>query len=242
MKHANTAVTNVFLNNIKQAGSPVTVIKLSPTPKGYIFYNSSRSSTFVTSPAPNVNFNVDSNVMMSIRNIKTKNTESFDVGDTIKWLFTAEEVDSYGEQKPLRKAILCDDNDHVAKTIWKNLLEEVSEETIYLFQNIFLKDFYWLKLTKTRATIIPSEGPVSFKFSQDVVTTYMELNKQLKNRLHPKTCCSEVVSVTLDVFPSCTNIACRRPVVVIPDQPSPLCQQCNTAMKVNIFHVYSIAR
>ena len=37
MKHANTAVTNVFLNNIKQAGSPVTVIKLSPTPKGYIF-------------------------------------------------------------------------------------------------------------------------------------------------------------------------------------------------------------
>ena len=32
MKHTNIAVTNVFLNNIKQAGSPVTVIKLSPTP------------------------------------------------------------------------------------------------------------------------------------------------------------------------------------------------------------------
>ena len=37
MKHANTAVTNVFLNNIKQAGSPVTVIKLSPTTKGIFF-------------------------------------------------------------------------------------------------------------------------------------------------------------------------------------------------------------
>ena len=99
----------------------------------------------------------------------------------------------------------------------------------------FLKDFYGLKLTKTRATIIPSEGPVSFALSQDAVTTYMELNKQLKNCLHPKTCCPEVVSVTLDVFSGCTNIACRRPVVVIPDQPSTLCQQCNTAMKMSKF-------
>ena len=90
MKHTNIAVTNVFLNNIKQAGSPVTFIILSPAPKGIFFYNSSRGSTFVTSPAPNVSFNVDSNVIMSIRNIKSKNTGSF---DAIKWLLPAEEVD-----------------------------------------------------------------------------------------------------------------------------------------------------
>ena len=70
MKHTSIAVTHFFLNNIKQAESPVTVIKLSPTPKGIFFYNFSKGSTFVTSPASNVNFNVDSNVIMSIRNIK----------------------------------------------------------------------------------------------------------------------------------------------------------------------------
>ena len=37
MKHTNIALTNVFLNNIKQAGSPVTVIKLSPTPEDMFF-------------------------------------------------------------------------------------------------------------------------------------------------------------------------------------------------------------
>ena len=37
MKHTNIAETNVFVNNIKQTGSPVTVIKLSPTPKGVFF-------------------------------------------------------------------------------------------------------------------------------------------------------------------------------------------------------------
>ena len=177
---------------------------------------------------------------MSIRNIKSKNTGSFDVRGAIKWLFPAEEVDSHGEQKSLREAILYDENDHVAITIWENLLEEISEETMYLFQNIFLKDFYGLKLTTTRATIVSSEGPVSFTLPQDAVTTYMELNKQLKNRLHPKICCPKVVPVTLDVFPGCTNIACGRPVVVIPDQPSTSCQQCNTTMKVSkcpcIFH------
>ena len=69
--------------------------------------------------------------------------------DTIKWLFLAEEVDSHGERKSLCEAILYDENDLRAITIWENLLEEISEETMYLFQNIFLKDFYGLKLTKT---------------------------------------------------------------------------------------------
>ena len=68
----------------------------------------------------------------------------------------------------------------------------------------------------------------------------MELNKQSKNSLQPKICCPEVVSVTLDVFPGCTNIACGRPFAVIPDQLSIACQQCNTTMKVSqcpcIFH------
>ena len=40
MKYTKIAVTSFFLNKIKQAGSPVTVIKLSPRPKGKFFYNS----------------------------------------------------------------------------------------------------------------------------------------------------------------------------------------------------------
>ena len=78
---------------------------------------------------------------MSIKNIKSKNTGSFDVQGAIKWLFQDEEVDSHGDQKSLREAILYDKNDHVAITMWENLLKEISEETMYLFQNIFKKTF-----------------------------------------------------------------------------------------------------
>ena len=131
-------------------------------------------------------------------------------------------MDSHGEQESLPEAIIYHENDHVAITIRENLLEEISEEIIYLFQNIFLKDFYGLKFT-TKATIVSSETPVSFAFPQGGVSSYMELNKQLKNCLHPKICCFQVVSVTPDVFPGCTNIACGRPVVVIPDKQSTSC-------------------
>ena len=41
----------------------------------------------------------------------------------------------------------------------------------------FLKDYYGLKFTTTRATIVTSEGLVSFTLPQDAVTTYLELNK-----------------------------------------------------------------
>ena len=146
----------------------------------------------------------------------------------------------HGEQRSFREDILYDENYHVAITIWENLLEEISEETMYLFQNNFLKTFYGLKLATTRATIVSSERAVPFTLPQDAVTIYMELNKQLRNRLHPKICCPEVVSVTLDVFPGCINIACGRPVVAILDQPSTSCQQCNTTINVRkcpcIFH------
>ena len=119
-------------------------------------------------------------------------------------------------KKSLREAILYDENDHVAMTIWKNFLEEISEKTMYLFRNIFLKDFYGLKLTTTTTTIVSSEGPASFTLPQDVVTTYKELNKLLKHCLHPKICWPGVVSVILDVFPSCTNILCEDQLLLFP--------------------------
>ena len=68
--------------------------------------------------------------------MKSKTISSFDVRGAIKLLFQAEEVNSYGEQKYFREAILYDENDHVGITIWENLLEVISEETMYLFQNI----------------------------------------------------------------------------------------------------------
>ena len=56
--------------------------------------------------------------------------------DAIKWLKEKEEVDSCGSRKALREAILYENEDHIPVTVLENLLDELTEETLYLFQNI----------------------------------------------------------------------------------------------------------
>ena len=82
-------------------------------------------------------------------------------------------MDSHREQKCIREAILYDENDHIATTMWENLLEEISEETKYLFQNIFLKGFYGLKLTTTRVTMVSSENYGDSCYCQLVVVVLL---------------------------------------------------------------------
>ena len=51
---------------------------------------------------------------------------------------------------------------------------------------------------------------------------------------------SEVFAVTLDLFPGCTNKACGKLVLVIPDEAATIFLKCNTTMKVSkcpcVFH------
>ena len=84
MKQTKIVVTNTFFNNVKQAGAPIAVKRLSPAQKGVFFYNSSRGSTFILSPAPSVNFSIDTNFVTLRKSIKSNNTGNFDVCGTIK--------------------------------------------------------------------------------------------------------------------------------------------------------------
>ena len=127
-------------------------------------------------------------------------------------------------------------------TVWENLLYELTEETLYLFQNIYLKNHYGSKLTTTKSTIVSDGGGISYKLPQDALYNYNELDKKLNNRLHLNLCFPEVVAVTLDVFPGCTNKACCKLVAVIPDEATTSCLQCNTIMKVSKCPAFSIAR
>ena len=55
----------------------------------------------------------------------------------------------------------------------------------------------------------------------------------MNSRLHKNLGCLQVVALTLDAFPGCTNKACGEIVVVIPDEATTTCLQCDTTMKVS---------
>lgn len=66
--------------------------------------------------------------------------------------------------------------------------------------------------------------------------TTSNLKEKLNSRLKPKLCCPEVVAVTLHVFPVCMNKACGKLIVVIQDEATTTCLQCNTTTKVSKCH------
>ena len=163
----------------------------------------------MTSSAPSLTFNIETNFLSKIKTVKLNTTGNFDVRGSIKWLkVNKEQVQSYSVLKSLLEAILFDEDDHIPFTVWKGLIDELKEETIYLFQTITLKNYYGSKLTTTKFTIISTEdGPASFTVPNDI-GNYVET--ELHKRLHPKLCCPELASVTLDVFPGCTNKNCSK--------------------------------
>ena len=101
-----------------------------------------------------------------------------------------EEADSYGSLKFLRETILYDNEDHIPLTVWKNLLDELTEETLYLFQNLItsLKNYYGSKLMTAKSTIVSDEGEVPYTSPHDAINNYIELDKKLNSGLQLMFC------------------------------------------------------
>ena len=234
MKKTNISVTNILLNDIKQAGAPVLFKKLSPARNDTYFYNSSRGSTIVTSPAPTLNFNIDANFVVKIKDLKLKTSGSCDVRGAVKWIAEVEEVESYGTIKNIREAILYDEQDHIPFSVWEGMIDEVKEGPLYLFQNVTLKTYFGPKVGTTKASSFVQKQPtVSFTISNDIVNSYVENLKQLRDRLNPKLCCPEVSAVTVELISGCNNKNCLQPVVVIQGEPTITCMNCNSMMKID---------
>ena len=103
-----------------------------------------------------------------------------------------EEADSYGSLKSLREVILYDNEDHSMGflTVWENLLDELTEETLYLFQNLItsLKNYYGSKLMTAKSTIVSDEGEVTYTSPHDAINNYIELDKKLNSGLQLMFC------------------------------------------------------
>ena len=112
-----------------------------------------------------------------------------------------EKVDSDRFCKSLHEAILYENEDHIPVTVWENLLDEPIEETLYLFQNISVKNYYYgSKLPTAKSTIVSDERGVPYTLPYDAITNLIELDKKCNSRLYRKLCCPEIAAVALDVF------------------------------------------
>ena len=128
---------------------------MSPTQTSVFFYNSSRRSTFITSPTSCANISVDTNFITSIKGIKLNSSDNFDVRGVIKWLKEKEKVDSYESRKSLSEvfAVTLDLFPGCTKKACGKLVLIIPDEAARIF-------------LKCNTTIKVSRYPCVFHFPQ----------------------------------------------------------------------------
>ena len=88
------------------------------TSTGSIFYNSSRGSS-IDKNVP-VNFKINYNMKLTIKQIKCRSSGTFTVSGSIKCITDMQQR----ENKKLREAIIHDGTDHIKITLWEDQLDK----------------------------------------------------------------------------------------------------------------------
>ena len=125
MKQENQTVTENYLRRLNQEREPVTFKKLSKTPKGDYFFNTSKRS--VIQKSASVDFNYDEKHFHKADFIRAQNLGIFDTIGWIKFLPRKKTIPSPSKTNSLREATLFDDISDIGITIWGKLTHQLKK-------------------------------------------------------------------------------------------------------------------
>ena len=106
MKQANQTITENYLLRLNQEREPVTFTKLSKTPKGDGFFNTSKGSAIQKSVS--VDFNYKEKHFQKVDFIRARNLGIFHIMGWVEFLTGKKTIESPGKTNSLREAILFD--------------------------------------------------------------------------------------------------------------------------------------
>ena len=106
MKQANQTITENYLLRLNQEREPVTFTKLSKTPKGDGFFNTSKGSAIQKSVS--VDFNYKEKHFQKVDFIRARNLGIFHITGWVEFLPGKKTIESPGKTNSLREAILFD--------------------------------------------------------------------------------------------------------------------------------------
>ena len=201
MKQANQTITENYLLRLNQEREPVTFMKLSKTPKGDGFFNTSKGS--VIQKSASVDFNYNEKHFQKVDFIRAQNLGIFDVMGWIKFLPGKKTIQSPGKTNSLREVILVDHTSDIGKTIRGELTQSIEEGRKYEFHNLNLKNFFGKKtlqtaiVKKTTTAIVSDEIEEMPILSDDVIKKYIDNEEEINIKLDPKMFCPELIGTNL---------------------------------------------
>ena len=93
---------------------PIKILKLYATLTGSIFHNSFHGNLIDENVL--VNFKINDNMKLSIKQIKSWSSDTFTVAGSIKSITDKQQR----ENKKLREAVIYDGTDHIKVTLWED--------------------------------------------------------------------------------------------------------------------------
>ena len=111
MKQANQTITENYLLRLNKEREPVTFTKLSKTPKGDSFFNTSKGSDIQKSAS--VDFNYNKKQFQKVDFIRARNLGIFHIMGWVEFLPGKKTIESPGKTNSLREAILFDHTSEV---------------------------------------------------------------------------------------------------------------------------------
>ena len=233
MKLANQTITEDYLRRLNQEREPVTFKKLSKTPKGEFFFNTSKGS--IIQKSTTVNFNFNQTHYLKVEAVKAHNLGILDAMGWVKYLPGNKSIQSPGKVSTnIREAIFFDHSGHIGITIWGKFTQLIEEGKKYELNNLNLKNFFVKKLSTTTSTTIALSEEQETKpvLTDDVTKSYIDHEKEINVALNPQLCCPELMGTNVTIDAACTNIKCAKPVATVPGEKTVTCMNCNNMMRV----------
>ena len=226
MKIQNPGITEEHLKALQSGAVPVKISKVYKTTSGSVFFNSFRGSMIEENAT--VNFKLNDNACLLLKDIKTRVSGTFTVKGCIKWL-TEENVK---DTKRLREAIFYDGTGDIKLTLWGTLLDIDIEEQIQWYQltEVNLRSYFGVNLsTSFNTTLSKCEGE-SLDWGKVDVEFYRLMIKDRQAMFNKKICCQPISNASIEISTCCSNTVCQQRLVVVPGELLVHCMSCNRRM------------
>ena len=108
--------------------------------------------------------------------------------------------------------MLADEEGIVNIPVWGNAIHDIIEDTTYSIKILRVDDYFGIRLATTSCTTFDAIKPISIDWQQ--------YNKTSNTS---RLCCPIILSVKVEKFLQCINVACRRKVVPFPGESKVSC-------------------
>ena len=195
----------------------------------------------VLEDAKSMSFKLTDMEPMTLSEISEKVEGRYNFTACIKWTEQEKTIDLKNKdntttKKRLREGVVADKSESfIPISIWEKHIDVIEEGKCYYFENISIRQYFIKKLSSTTATVISQSDqiePTTINWTGIDMTNFGKAEAHAKAIVSPTLCCPEILSVSITIFPVCSNPSCNKKLEVPIGEKFVSCNSCQRRLLV----------